>query len=575
MHAADQTGPGNSAGSGSGTEAVTRYIITRPCLAEGSLRLLKYLQPLFPAEGPVTLQDGKGERFAANVELARGRLTGLGELYRAHNMGVNDVLLLSRAEEGRYRVECVVKPHARPQPAAPERPAPAPPTTEKRVVIHATPHVREVRVERVPAEPLKAGQATPKPQDTGNGRPTDAASDSGSASQPAVRDAAAQSASSASRQEVTPRSGEAGRAVSEQPASRQPVSVQPVRTQPVQPQKSPVTGPTQPQSRRTPTAGRLPAPGGEARPTDGQSARSLPPTAMTVQMQPASAPTRAPSAPSMPIQMNFPAPDIRAATVLSATSGTVQAAAAPLTARAPATDVRPEKTEAADVAREAEAAGNPEDQLAALARLTGYTCDHLGSGVVRLRAELGSHSYSVLIATTPEALTTPAWRESGDYRALLTPEHERPQDVPRFTYAALAALLEHAGMAPLTPVDLRGYWNTGSFDQESASSVAELVRAQLTQRRNFSHVLETLAQQPAHSLVHLPRLAERLGGGVSTAELHGILETLSRAPFLALTPLPDGQYYLTSEVRHLVQEFGAYAESMQRRLRPRHTTTRV
>ena len=212
--------------------------------------------------------------------------------------------------------------------------------------------------------------------------------------------------------------------------------------------------------------------------------------------------------------------------------------------------------------------GNPEDQLTALARLTGYACEHLGSGVVRLQAELGPQSYSVLIATSPQALTTPAWSEDCDYMALLTPEDQRPQGIPRFTHAALEALLEHARLAPLTPIDLRGYWNTGSFDQESVESVAELVSAHLAQRGSFSHVLLTLAQQPAHSLVHPPRLAERLGSGVNTAELHSILETLSRPPFQALTPLPNGQYYLRSDVRDLLQEFGEYAEGMRRRIRP-------
>jgi len=152
--------------------------------------------------------------------------------------------------------------------------------------------------------------------------------------------------------------------------------------------------------------------------------------------------------------------------------------------------------------------------------------------------------------------------------ALLTREDERPQGIPRFTLAALDALLEHARLAPLSPIDLRGYWNTGSFDQESVESVAELVSAHLAQRGSFSHVLLTLAQQPAHSLVQVPRLAERLGSGVNTAELHSVLETLSRPPFLALTPMPGGQYYLRGDVRDLLHEFGEYAEGMRRRLRP-------
>lgn len=89
-------------------------------------------------------------------------------------------------------------------------------------------------------------------------------------------------------------------------------------------------------------------------------------------------------------------------------------------------------------------------------------------------------------------------------------------------------------------MDLRGYWKAGSVDLEAAASVAELVGAHLAQRGAFSAVLLTLAQQPAHSLVSVQRLAERLGSGVNYAELGGILDTLTRAPFLALTPCPAG-----------------------------------
>ena len=91
--------------------------------------------------------------------------------------------------------------------------------------------------------------------------------------------------------------------------------------------------------------------------------------------------------------------------------------------------------------------------------------------------------------------------------------------------------------------------------------------AHLAQRGAFSAVLLTLAQQPAHSLVSVQRLAERLGSGVNYAELGGILDTLTRAPFLALTPLPGGQYLLRSGVSDLLLELAEYADGLRRRMR--------
>ncbi|WP_424951412.1 hypothetical protein [Deinococcus sp.] len=657
MDSADHTGAKKAAseadaGAAADTSAqAVRYIITRPCLAEGSLRLLKYLQPLFPAEGQVALQDGKGERFWATVDPVQGRLTGLGELYRAHNMGVNDVLLISPATSpggaGHYLVECVVKPYARPPTVAPERPAPAPLVTEKRVVIHATPHVREVRMERVTApeqgRPWPGAAAEARPGETGS-RPadTDRQNESRSEDQtrttPSPAPAVGVRTSTVQTSSVTPGSvrpsgtvradtvgakntvqiqlspgqpffgGAAGRNPSPQPNQIQSNQIQPNQPQSRRP-AAPITWVTARMQQRpappirlvpalnTPIQMDFPAPAGAAVRGAPVQARSLEAAERPPTVQDRTAPTPSEETGGTPAR---PSPSVQPSASRKADSGRATEArqggrppqqdagamaavrpplAIPATSeessesahrpQAPEGPTPQSQTPAAQTpAAQTPGIRNPEDQLATLARLTGYACEHLGGGVVRLRAELGTHSYSVLIATTPQALTTHAWNESCDYMALLTPEDQRPQGIPRFTYAALEALLDNARLAPLTPIDLRGYWNTGSFDQESASSVGELVSAHLGQRGSFSHVLLTLAQQPAHSLVSLPRLAERLGNGVNTAELQSILETLSRPPFMALSPLPGGQYYLRSDVRDLLDEFGAYAEGLRRRLRP-------
>ncbi len=209
-----------------------------------------------------------------------------------------------------------------------------------------------------------------------------------------------------------------------------------------------------------------------------------------------------------------------------------------------------------------------QSQLEELAQLTGYQLDYLGgsgAGPVRLHADLGPYSYDVVIALSESEMHHPAFVQA-TYNPLLTWEVENTSGVPRFTHEALTALLEHARLAPLTPIDLRGYWNTPSFDLGSVASIAELVSAYLAQRGTFTYVLSTLAQQSAHTLVDPQQLAQRLGSGVNTVELRSVLDTLSRPPFMALLPLPGGHYYLRAEVSELLSELSDYTAGVARRL---------
>ncbi|GGR22757.1 hypothetical protein [Deinococcus ruber] len=541
-------GAADKAGTKADSEHVLRYIITRPCLSEGQLHLLKYLQPYFPDDGTVTFQDSRGDTFTATVERAGRRLTGLGELYRAHHLGVNDVLLLTPRANNVYDVECVVKPHARPAVTA-ERPAPTPPATEKRVVIHATPHVREVRMERINAPEASGSQpdqaapsAAPTPKQGASGQtaqPTQAAVSTGQVS------ISQMSAGQVSISQASPSQAAVSTAPQQSAANKAgPRSSMTQATAPAAPHSQPPAAQPLSQSRPSNTVSQKAAPAPmpvAARLQPDTSSEVLRPVAQPASSRP---PTGATAAKASPVALAVkPTTEVKAATVSTA---------APHSAPPEPVAPQPQTTE---------------QQLVQLAQLTGYTFDHLGDGVTRLRANLGEQSYSVLLALTPQAMQAPAWSERADYKALLTAEDERPQGTARFTQAALTSLLEHARLAPLTPVDLRGYWNTGSFDYRSVESVAELVSAHLAQRGIFSHVLMTLAQQPAHSLVQVARLAERLGSGVNTAELQSILETLSRPPFMALTPLPGEQFYLRGDVRDLLGEVSDYAEGMRRRLK--------
>ncbi|GAA0513846.1 hypothetical protein [Deinococcus depolymerans] len=473
-----------------------RYIVTRPCLQEGSLRLLKYLEGTFPNAGPAVLVDEKGEEHAVQVDLDRLRVWGMGGLYHAHHLGVNDVLILTLLAPGRYQVETVVKPHA-PQPP-PRREVPRVPET-RRVVVSATPHVREVRLQEVRPE-APAAPPAPRAPERPDGRP----------SEPQAAEA---------------RSTETRRPEARSTETRRPeVRVTETRATETRVNEARVT-----EVRAGEATGGRPAAEGRRPAVPAVQATSA---GIGGAVRPAAAGRSA--APMRTLDVSFDAP------------------------------ARPPAPGPVLSAAHLEA----ESQLAELARLTGYRLEHLGGGVLRLNAELGTHGYSVLVATSEAAVQTPAWKENADYCVLLTGEDSRPANTPCLTREALAALIEHAQLAPLSPVDLRGYWKAGSVDLESAASVAELVSSHLAQRGAFSFVLLTLSQQPAHSVVSVPRLAERLGSGVNYAELGSILDTLTRPPFLALTPLPGGQYLLRVGVPDLLNDLAEYADGVRRRVRP-------
>lgn len=428
----------------------TRYILTRTCLQEGSLRLLKFNEFYFPQSGPVTFVDERGKEYAAQVDREAMQVTGLGDLYHDHNLSVNDVLTITPSETGRYEVGAVVKPYSAARTRQGRRKE-----TESR-----NPGVREVR--------------TPQPSLTGR------------------------------------------------------------------------------QKRAGPTGGggrNLSGLGEERRPGDTPSPALKPiAAAFTPQLPQSGRPELTLEAPLFPP----PAKGSSTTVISAAPSESAEKPAAPAAEARPA-PVSPAVTQ---------------DQVAEFARLTGYRLTLLGHGLIRLNADLSApYGYSVLVATEPMATTYPEWDSADDHHVLITGEDERSAGIPRLTREALAALTEHARLAHLGALDLRGYWRAGDINLDSAASVAELVSTHLAKRGAFTYVLLILNQQPAHSIVDLGDLAQRVGSGASLDEIKAILDTLTRAPFLALTPLPDDQYLLRLSVADLLGELTDYAQGVRRRLR--------
>ncbi|ANE42550.1 hypothetical protein [Deinococcus puniceus] len=502
-----------------------RYIITRPCLQEGSLRLAKYIEGHFPQSGPAQFVDDRGQEHAVQIDRERGRVWGLGSLYHAQHLGVNDVLMLTALAPSRYQVEAIVKPHAV-QP--PPRTLPKTPES-RRVVVSSTPHVREVRMERIDAE-ADAAKLEKGQQENGK---TEQGRTESSETRTEIRAEAKAESRDAAPLQISPVQLPATERLTAQLVTAQVGQMQAGQVQAGQAVQAPASTTV----RITPTRSGLNGVvvGGNGSGNNGY-------TNGNGYVSGNGVPSGTDSSPS---QLN---------------PTQIKAAPAPALQPPAASALPPMPT-------------TPEGMVTELARLTGYRLDHPGGGLLRLTAELGpQHSYTVLIAPTLAAMAQAAWKEAAGvpdlHRALLTTEQERPAaGVPRLTEEALAALTEHARLAPISAIDLRGYWRAGNLDLESAASIAELVSAHLAQRGAFTFVLLTLSQQPAHSIVSVQRLAERLGSGVNTAELTSILDTLTRAPFLALAPLPGGQYLLRVGISELLGDLTDYSQGVRRRVR--------
>ncbi|MFC6591886.1 hypothetical protein ACFP81_07630 [Deinococcus lacus] len=438
-----------------------RYIITRPCLQEGSMRLLKYLEGQFPESGPVKFYDEAGQEYPAEVRRDLERVLGLGAFYKAHHLNVNDVMMVTPLMAGCYKLEGIVKPYAKPAPEweqtaprAAQRPAPArsllhpaPEAETRRVVVDATPHVREVRVERVePAALSQPGPAFDRP-DT-------------------------------------------------RPEARLPAEGRALRPAPVTP--APAAPPTQAQSGDTP------------------------PTAVALRERL-----------KRDLRSSAPEPEAPAAAVSTP--------------------------------------GNPSEEIAEFGRLSGYRVEHLGAGLTRLKAELGPHSYTVLIADSVPSMGSPEWRDRSGmgsvYRVWLASEDQRPEGVAYVTREVFPVLSAQARLAPLSPLDLRSYWHAGILDLRAAQSVARVAETHVGQRGAFSLVLMALAQQPANSLVSSARIAEYVGPA-HESDLTEMLETLTRPPFMLLRGVAQGEYLLRSDVGEFLADLAGYAGDLRRRIRP-------
>ncbi len=515
--------------------SIYRYTITRLCLLEGSLRLQKNIAPLFASlEGEITLRDERGIEFSAQISQKESKLWGLGEYYKRTGLGVNDVLSLGRLEERKFQLEAIIK-HARVS-SAPSAPL-LRPVAPQRVVLGETEFLREVRVERPRSSllgmPSREARETKEAREAASAGPDK----SGKVERPSARaDSDAVAPVSQAPETRSAQHGQHGQVTEVRTDSSKPealsVDVGGRRYVPILPQKTQSAPPASAQpvqpvqsaraDRKTPSGSGMSESGISS---SGRVASSV-------------------SAPSKPVNRIVPAP----------TSSQIQDKAPPQPDFGP---------------------------LERFAVALGYSMKGEGQIAV-LEARLGRQSYRV--ALTSALSTPPDWAAlenlEADYRAVLLREDstlELPTQfkLTRITVEALETLLESTALSPLTPLELRGYWNADAIDQNSAHSLAEMAGRELGSRGVFSQVLLCLTEFEPHSSIRVSHLIHRLGERVKRSDLESILDTLTRPPLLAISHIGEGEYYLRQSVQDTLTLLSDYALGLGARVRVSKTPTQL
>ncbi len=118
-----------------------RYPLTRVCLRGGNMTLPRTMIDLFPETGDVTVVDAlTGEELTAHMSGPRV-VSGLGPLYRTHDLDVNDELVVEKLAERRFTMTPILRPSAAPVESAGESGGTEVPPAE--AVEAATPTVRD------------------------------------------------------------------------------------------------------------------------------------------------------------------------------------------------------------------------------------------------------------------------------------------------------------------------------------------------------------------------------------------------------------------------------------------------
>ncbi len=131
--------------------------------------------------------------------------------------------------------------------------------------------------------------------------------------------------------------------------------------------------------------------------------------------------------------------------------------------------------------------------------------------------------------------------------------------------ASLEKLQEHFALSPL---ELEGYWNADGIRQDALESIQQSINQRLETRGEFSFIMLALRHFNAPCAITPEDIVAKLpGSGIGTSTVLQVLETLSKAPFMLVTPLGMGEYHLKTSLDRGLEDLAGYVSSVKMRLR--------
>jgi hypothetical protein len=141
-------------------------------------------------------------------------------------------------------------------------------------------------------------------------------------------------------------------------------------------------------------------------------------------------------------------------------------------------------------------------------------------------------------------------------------------NVARVELEALATLEKLQEHFALTPLELEGYWNAGGIRQDALESIQQSINQRLETRGEFSFIMLALRHFNAPCSITPEDIVAKLpGSGIGTSTVLQVLETLSKAPFMLVTPLGMGEYHLKTSLDRGLEDIAGYVSSVKMRLR--------
>lgn len=209
----------------------------------------------------------------------------------------------------------------------------------------------------------------------------------------------------------------------------------------------------------------------------------------------------------------------------------------------------------------------------------GFRLEPLAAGLVMMHADLGRRNYKVLVQLLRggerldwAALLARRRNSPANYLAVVGDGADllrltNPAELARATlwsWQALERMVELHGSVPVSPIDLESHFGRDGLFEAGLKRFEQSVAARVAERGATSEVLTRLALQRAPSVFLLEDLAQDAAMG-REAVLR-ILERLAEAPFHLVAKVGSGEFLLRQPVADALAGIAAYAESLRERL---------